>query len=1023
MRRIVGASPNSAPLSSSVVGCQSRGIAIPKQLAAYGGTFSRSTGGRSNNITLGNVVLEDVKAIDRKGDTTRRTKMKDDFREMGLERSVRDALEYGLRVKEPSPIQQLAIDVGTSMRSTALRARAPSTMLMEHADAAEGTSIELGFGAKSLTPSGPLRASALKVASEVERFGATGNGAIVNPGITAVVAVAPPGTGKTIACLAPAYSNMVKDRDHYDLPVREFRPRMLVLSATQDLLKQHQHVCSKFDATTGLRSAVITRSKRMKRKINHILTGSVPSNKRRAAREAKKALFEVEDQLGQSTSDELLARKAELQKVIAAGENKAPVDVLVIHPHMVLRLIRARRLYLDDLRYVVVDEADALLSQDHANTTQQLIGKIQKRNLNRHLPPVQTQFYFSSFGVTRKLNHYLQKHFPTATHCYDPKANQAPNTEGIKYKFLMVEKEGDKVEMLEFLLNKKTQNYPTNPQLTDEDDNNIRKVTPLKGATVVVPHIPEDTPRDAQRASTASAREAAKTSQGAEDVLDLDPEMDAEERMTYAEWVRYRKNLKREQHQSLLEGHAKSAHEAITALTNKKTTGAPSIITLPPATGELTVAPEEAKRKQHLKERATVLERSVRSAGLSNEDLAMQERQDEVYRRQPASSFPHKGMSVGTGDVFVQQGTQKSERAVLGGGASTRVGVSGLGAVDRELSTSQDLEERDGVVPHMVDDVAAVRARRNPLQGLKTSISNALSIRSSRKTASAGLVRPSLRWENVLTHAAPFTFHIPQTFIPQHGLRVMIFATKIDSCAAVYFTLRDKGYNVTLLHGSLPPAVRHDMLKRFASGESNIMVCTDIASRGLDIPVDVVINFDMPTSAVPFLARAGRTGRMGRKGACYSLYHKRRQIIIASALRVLVNKGMSLNDISNDGNHNTQPRYGEWANKHKNMLTKAYINIITRHRLPAKKLKAYINHNAMWRPIWHPKGAHLHGGVPTKQQAKIMGNVMEDAVWFRRQQLANRKGGKAKFGGTMNRDWSWKDGAHSGFVAEGGNIE
>jgi len=53
-----------------------------------------------------------------------------------------------------------------------------------------------------------------------------------------------------------------------------------------------------------------------------------------------------------------------------------------------------------------------------------------------------------------------------------------------------------------------------------------------------------------------------------------------------------------------------------------------------------------------------------------------------------------------------------------------------------------------------------------------------------------------------------------------------------------------------------------------------------------------------------------------------------------------------------------------------------------------------------------------------------MNNVMQDAIWYRRQQLARRKGGKAKFGATKgSAPFSWKDGAHSGNVAEGGAIE
>ncbi|KAL1187675.1 DEAD-box ATP-dependent RNA helicase 10 [Cardamine amara subsp. amara] len=61
-------------------------------------------------------------------------------------------------------------------------------------------------------------------------------------------------------------------------------------------------------------------------------------------------------------------------------------------------------------------------------------------------------------------------------------------------------------------------------------------------------------------------------------------------------------------------------------------------------------------------------------------------------------------------------------------------------------------------------------------------------------------------------------------------------------------------------------------LNKFKAGECNILVCTDVASRGLDIPsVDMVINYNIPTNSKDYIHRVGRTARAGRSGVGISL--------------------------------------------------------------------------------------------------------------------------------------------------------
>jgi len=79
--------------------------------------------------------------------------------------------------------------------------------------------------------------------------------------------------------------------------------------------------------------------------------------------------------------------------------------------------------------------------------------------------------------------------------------------------------------------------------------------------------------------------------------------------------------------------------------------------------------------------------------------------------------------------------------------------------------------------------------------------------------------------------------------------------------------LRVDGFPATELHGGLDQADRIFALKRFSSGKASTMVATDIAARGIDIPLlGAVVNFDLPRAPVDYIHRIGRTGRAGESG-------------------------------------------------------------------------------------------------------------------------------------------------------------
>ncbi|CAE7451683.1 DDX47 [Symbiodinium microadriaticum] len=99
------------------------------------------------------------------------------------------------------------------------------------------------------------------------------------------------------------------------------------------------------------------------------------------------------------------------------------------------------------------------------------------------------------------------------------------------------------------------------------------------------------------------------------------------------------------------------------------------------------------------------------------------------------------------------------------------------------------------------------------------------------------------------------------------GQSTIIFVATCSNALRVTMVLRALGFGAICLHGQLSQPKRLGALNKFKSGLRNILVATDVASRGLDIPnVDFVLNFDIPSHGKDYIHRVGRTARAGRAG-------------------------------------------------------------------------------------------------------------------------------------------------------------
>lgn len=103
------------------------------------------------------------------------------------------------------------------------------------------------------------------------------------------------------------------------------------------------------------------------------------------------------------------------------------------------------------------------------------------------------------------------------------------------------------------------------------------------------------------------------------------------------------------------------------------------------------------------------------------------------------------------------------------------------------------------------------------------------------------------------------------------GKSTIIFTRTVWETQRVAILLRTLGFGAIPLHGQLSQSARLGALNKFRSGTRDILVATDVAARGLDIPkVDFVLNFDLPQDSKTYIHRVGRTARAGKSGIAIS---------------------------------------------------------------------------------------------------------------------------------------------------------
>ena len=116
----------------------------------------------------------------------------------------------------------------------------------------------------------------------------------------------------------------------------------------------------------------------------------------------------------------------------------------------------------------------------------------------------------------------------------------------------------------------------------------------------------------------------------------------------------------------------------------------------------------------------------------------------------------------------------------------------------------------------------------------------------------------------------------------------IVFANRKTTVALLEKSLKKHGFNVGALHGDMDQSARTKTLAGFRSNEISILIASDVAARGLDIPdVSHVFNFDVPIHSEDYVHRIGRTGRAGRVGHAFTLVTREESKYINSILALI----------------------------------------------------------------------------------------------------------------------------------------
>jgi superfamily II DNA/RNA helicase len=181
-----------------------------------------------------------------------------------------------------------------------------------------------------------------------------------------------------------------------------------------------------------------------------------------------------------------------------------------------------------------------------------------------------------------------------------------------------------------------------------------------------------------------------------------------------------------------------------------------------------------------------------------------------------------------------------------------------------------DIEKIVSLVPMMRQTLLFSATMPNEIKTLSNKfLSNPKTITVAPPASTAKTVEQTLVWIN---HYKEKNKTLTKLLNNEDVKNAFIFCNRKKDVGLLAKYLQKQGYDAAPMHGDMPQSIRTDTLMRFKQNELTLLVCSDVAARGIDIAgVSHVFNYDVPMNADDYTHRIGRTGRAGMKGKAWTI--------------------------------------------------------------------------------------------------------------------------------------------------------
>ncbi len=214
-----------------------------------------------------------------------------------------------------------------------------------------------------------------------------------------------------------------------------------------------------------------------------------------------------------------------------------------------------------------------------------------------------------------------------------------------------------------------------------------------------------------------------------------------------------------------------------------------------------------------------------------------------------------------------------------------------------------DIEKICSLLPPMRQTLLFSATMAPEIKKLTTRfLSNPKEIEVSPKTSAADTVEQFI----VRTSPKSKKYDLEQIIKNEDVRNAFVFCNRKRDVDSLSSWLKNRGYRAQAMHGDMAQSQRSDTLNGFKKGDITLLICSDVAGRGIDVDnVSHVFNYDVPMNADDYVHRIGRTGRAGQTGRAWMMVTKYDDKFLAAVEKLI---GNSIKVVDIDGNNSPEAK-------------------------------------------------------------------------------------------------------------------